>query len=144
MLPSIFQWSSLQLGLPTPFQALYQLFLSVDTEAQGPDCASVGCQGPESLSSLTPTLHWTLSRGTDSHTWVPLVQEEILHPWNFLAYASQSFKLHSATAPLGLAWLLAVLKLWWATAWDLVLAGKLWISRLLETLASGVSSKSRS
>ena len=144
MLPSIFQWSSLQLGLPTPFQALYHLFLFVDTEAQGhsPD-AFVGCQGPEPLVGLTPTLQWTLlSRDTDSPTLVPL-QEELLHPWNFLAHASQSFKLHSATAPLGLAWLLAVLRLWWATAWDLVLVGKLWPGGLLETLASGVSSKSQ-
>ena len=148
MLPSICQWRSLQLGLPTPFRALYQLFFSVDIEAQrlhSLDFVSVGCQGLTSLPSLTPTtLHWTLlSRGTDaSPTLVPLVQEDLLHPWNFLAYANQIFKLHSAAAPLGLAWLLAVLKLWWATAWDLVLVGKLWLGRLLETLASGVSSKS--
>ena len=122
----------------------------MDIEAQvphSPDYASVGCQGLESLVSLTPTpLHWTLlPRGTDgSPTLVPLAQEELLHPWNFLACASQSFKLYSAKAPLGLAWLLAVLKLWWATAWDLVLTGKLWLGRLLETLASGVSSKSHS
>ena len=140
-------WQSLQLGLPTPFQALSQLFLSVDIQAQGlhsPNYTSAGCQELEPLASLTPTfLHRTLPSGTNGNpSLVPLVQEELLHPWNFLAYASQSFKLHSATAPLGLAWLLAVLKLWWATAWDLVLIGKLWLGRLLETLASGVSSKS--
>ena len=101
IIPSVFIWGSLQLGLHTPFQALYQLFLSV----------------------------------------VPFTQEELLPPWIFLAYANQSFKLYSATA-VGLAWLLAVMKLWWATAWDLVLTGKLWLERLLETLASGVSSKS--
>ena len=102
MLSVIFQWRSVQLGLPTPLQALYQLFLSL----------------------------------------VSFTQEELLHPRNFRAYANQSFNLHSATA-LGLAWLLAVLKLWWATAWDLVLVGKLWLQRLLEMLASGVSSKSQ-
>ena len=139
MLPSICQWRSLQLGLPTPLTALYQLFLSVEI-----DYVSLGCQ-PSSLPWLTPTpLHWTPLRGTDaSPTLVPLTQEELLHPWIFLACANQRFKLHSATAgPLGLAWLLAVLRLWWATAWDLVLVGKLWLGRLLETLASGVSSKS--
>ena len=119
----------------------------MDTKAHGlysPDYASVGCQELEPLASLTPTfLHWTLSSSTNcTPMLVPLAQEELLHPWNSLAYANQSFKLHSATAPLGLACLLAVLKLWWATAWDLVLVGKLWPGRLLETLASGVSSKS--
>ena len=97
-------WQSPQLGLHTPLQALYQLFLSL----------------------------------------VPFTQEELCPLWNFLAYDNQRFKLYSATAPLGLAWLLAVLKLWWATAWDLVLTGKLWLGRMLETLASGVSSKSHS
>ena len=97
-------WQSPQLGLHTPLQVLYQLFLSL----------------------------------------VPFTQEELCPLWNFLAYANQSFKLYSAKAPFGLAWLLAVLKLWWATAWDLVLTGKLWLGRLLETLASGVSSKSHS
>ena len=97
-------WQSPQLGLHTPLQALYQLFLSL----------------------------------------VLYTQKELCPLWNFLAYANQSFKLYSATAPLGLAWLLAVLKLWWSTAWDLVLTGKLWLGRLLETLASEVSSKSQS
>ena len=101
MLSFIFHWRSVQLGLPTPFLALYQLFLSLVS-----------------------------------------TKEELPPPWNFRAYANQSFTLHSATA-LGLAWLLAVLKLWWATAWDLVLVGKLWLERLLEMLASGVSSKSQ-
>ena len=141
-------WPSLHLGLPTPFQALYQLFFSVDTEVQvlhSPDYAFTGCQVLEPLVYLPPTLHGTLSsRGTDgSPPLAPLAQKELLHPWNSLVFASQSYKLHSATAPLGLAWLLAVLKLWWATAWDLILVGKLWLGRLLEMLASGVSSKSQ-
>ena len=103
MLSFIFHWRSVQLGLPTPFLALYRLFLSL----------------------------------------VSSTKEDLPPPWNFRTYANQSFTLHSATA-LGLAWLLAVLKLWWATAWDLVLVGKLWLERLLEMLASGVSSKSQS
>ena len=147
MLSSVSPWRSLQLGLPTPLQALSQLFPFVDIEElRIPHPYNhVGSRETESLTSLLNlTLPWTpSSSGTDTcPLLIPLVREEPLSTWNFHADVSHSFKLHRAKAFLGLAWLLAVLKLRWATAWDLVLVGKLWPGRLLETLASGVSSKS--
>ena len=51
---------------------------------------------------------------------------------------------HSAKASffLGLLWLLALLRLWWTTAWDLVLVGKLWIGRLSRNPALGFIDRS--
>ena len=43
---------------------------------------------------------------------------------------------------LGLDWLLALLRLWWTTAWDLVMVGKLWIGRLSRNLALGFIDRS--
>ena len=112
MLSSVSPWRSLQLGLPTPLQALSQLFPFVDIEElRIPHPYNhVGSRETESLTSLLNlTLPWTpSSSGTDTCPLsIPLVREEPLATWNFHTDVNQSFKLHSAKAFLGLAWLLA-------------------------------------
>ena len=135
---SMFRWQSLQLGLPTPFQALRLLQLSWAQVELIPLL-------PTPMDRYEMDSPALVSPSEVGHLWVSLVQEEWISPRSSQVQVQQSLKQHSAKAvPLGLAWLLAFLRLWWATAWDLIRVGKLWRGRRLETLASGVSSKSRS
>ena len=126
------------IGFP-PFQALYGSPLpSLDPFEQGFNVSSthLWIPGRDHLVKA-PYIALIEHRG-------PLTQEPASIRLS-QAIPQTPLHLHSATvAPLGLAWLLAVLRLWWDTAWDLVLVGKLWLGRLLETLASGVYSKSQS
>ena len=114
---SMFRWQSLPLGLPTPFQALRLFHLSWAQEEPIPIPIF---HTPGDWYEMDPLA--LVSPSGVAHPWVSLAQEEWIFAWSSQVQVNQSLNPHSAKAvPLGLAWLLAVLRLWWATAWDLVL-----------------------